>query len=109
MIRVLRVIHDGLATADAMFAAFEEHGLIEPVMLRIALDDETRYNLPDCFTIGGQTLATLEGAALDRLNRAGFLALAFMVVTAMGNVSRIIELKNRKRRAAATGATRAKG
>ena len=71
LIRVLRVIHDGLAVTDAMFAAFEESGLIEPVMLQITLDDTTRYDLPDCFTISAQRLATLDGATLERLHRSG--------------------------------------
>lgn len=104
-IRVLRVIHDGLSAADVMFAAFAEHALIEPVTLQVSLDETTRYNIPDCFTIGAAKLAALDDAALGALNRRGFLGHAFMLATSLGNMSRLIELKNRKRRGAAPRAT----
>ena len=39
------------------------------------------------------------GAELERLNKAGFLRLAFLIISSLGNVSRLIELKNRKRAA----------
>jgi hypothetical protein len=97
IVRVLQVVHDGLAQRDAMFAAFEGAGLIEPVRLEIMLDDSTRYDIPDCFTIGAARLAALDGDTLAALNRAGFLRHAFLVASSLGNISRLIELKNRRR------------
>ncbi|MDY7524407.1 SapC family protein [Sphingomonas sp. 10B4] len=99
IVKVLRVIHDGIAMRAPMFAAFEQAELIEPVTLDIALDEETHYSVPDCFTIGPERLARLDAAALDALHRAGFLQHAFLVASSLGNVTRLIELKNRKRRA----------
>jgi hypothetical protein len=99
-IRVLRVIHDGLEVGQSMYAAFEEHQLIEPVRLQISLDETTRYDLTDYYTIGAERLQQLDGAALEKLHRAGFLRAAFNVVQSMGNISRLIDMKNRKREAA---------
>jgi hypothetical protein len=99
VIRVLQLIHDGAQLAEPMFAAFTDADLIEPVLIEVKLDDHTQYNLPDFHTIGAKRLAALDGAALERLNRAGFLRAAFMVASSLANVSRLIELKNRKRRA----------
>ncbi|MEG3177151.1 SapC family protein [Sphingomonas sp. RB3P16] len=101
VVKVLRLIHDGLALRAPMLAAFEQADLIEPITLDIALDEETHYSVPDCYTIAPARLAHLDAAALDALHRAGFLQHAFLVAASLGNVSRLIELKNRKRRAAA--------
>ena len=97
--RVLRRIHDGRLLAEPLYAAWAEAGLIEPITLRLSLDETTRYDIPDCLTIGPDRLAALDGAALERLNRAGFLRPAFMVAASLGNVSRLIEHKNARRRA----------
>ncbi|MEG3145489.1 SapC family protein [Sphingomonas sp. RT2P30] len=97
MSELLRLIHVGHAAQAPMFAAFAAAGLIEPVRLEIQLDDTLRYDLVDFHTIGAASLAALDGAALERLHRAGFLALAFHVVASLGNIERLIALKNRKR------------
>jgi hypothetical protein len=104
VVTVLRAIHDGLAQREPMFAAFEAADLIEPITLDVALDAETRYSIPDCFTIAPERLARLDAAALDALHRAGFLRHAFSVVSSLGTVATLIDAKNRKRRAAAVAA-----
>lgn len=104
IVTVLRAIHDGLAQRTTMFAAFEAADLIEPITLDVALDAETHYNIPDCFTIAPARLARLDAAALDTLHRAGFLHHAFSIASSLGNVATLIERKNRKRRAAAAAA-----
>ncbi|HWA00210.1 MAG TPA: SapC family protein [Caulobacterales bacterium] len=95
--RVLRVIHQGIEVSKPMFAAFAEHGLIEPVAVEVKLSDTEQYNLTNFSTIGAANLNALDGAALERLNKAGFLRAAFAVVSSISNVSRLIELKNRRR------------
>jgi hypothetical protein len=80
-----------------MFAAFEKAGLIEPVAVEIQLSDREKYALPEFYSIGQDRLAALDGAALEDLNRTGFLRLAYFVVSSLRNVNRLIDLKNRKR------------
>lgn len=104
IVRVLRMIHDGLEMIEPMFAAFAEEGLIEPLLLQISLDETTRYDLPDFYSIDTGRLAQLDGAALERLHRVGYLRMAFMVVASLANVSQLIERKNRKRAAGASPA-----
>ncbi|OYY89425.1 MAG: peptide ABC transporter permease [Sphingomonas sp. 28-66-16] len=94
---ILLGIHIGHAAQAPMFAAFAEAGLIESVRLEIQLDETVRYDLVDFFTIGVAALGRLDGPALERLNGAGFLALAFHVAASLGNIERLIALKNRKR------------
>lgn len=99
MSRVLGMINDGARQSQPMFAAFEELGLIEDMEIEVELDETLKYKLPGFRTIGRERLATLEGQDLRRLNEAGYLQLAFLVVTSLGNISWLIELKNRRRAA----------
>jgi len=94
--RVLRAIYTGLNAVGPMFAAFEEADLIQPISVEIEVSDVRKYVLPNLFAINGDALAQLDGARLERLHKAGFLALAFLVAASLGNVSRLIDLKNRK-------------
>lgn len=95
--RLLGVIYDGLEFSKAMFAAFEAHGLVEPVDVEIKLDDYTQYDLPDLYTISQDRFAALDAAGLEALHRSGFLAAAQWVLSSLGNVGFLVELKNRKR------------
>lgn len=97
--KMLRVIHQGMELTKPMFAAFEEAELIEPVNVEIKLSDTEQYNVPNLHTIGEARLAALDGAALERLHRGGYLRAAFNVIASLANVYRLIELKNRKRNA----------
>jgi hypothetical protein len=97
IVRVLGVIHDGMMATAPMFAAFAELDLIEPVLLKVSLDETKTYQVPDCYTIGAERLATLTAAELEQLHRPGFLRLAFFVAASLGNVGRLIALKNARR------------
>jgi hypothetical protein len=95
--RLLGVIYDGLEIRKAMFDAFAAADLIEPVEVEIKLDEHTQYDLPDLYTISQERFAALDGAALEALHRTGFLAVAQWVLSSLGNVGALVELKNRKR------------
>jgi hypothetical protein len=97
---VLRTISEGLEIEPAMFAAFAEFGLVQPIPLQIQTSENRRYNLVDFLTIDTERLAALDGAALEKLNRAGFLRLAYAAASSLGNINWLIELKNRVRAAA---------
>jgi hypothetical protein len=87
----------GLAASQPMFAAFTALDLIEPVKLEISLTESEKYNLLGFFTLNEQKLAALDGEALHRLNRAGFLRSAFFVVASLTNIKKLIDLKFRRR------------
>jgi len=95
--RALRTIHQGLEVSRVMFSAFVAEGLIAPVEISIRLDDATEYRIPGLYSISAEALSQLDGAALERLNRAGFLGLAFQVVASAGNMQRIVGMKARAR------------
>ncbi|MFD1218277.1 MULTISPECIES: SapC family protein [Microbulbifer] len=97
--RMLQLILDGAEIAKPMFKTFEEMGLIESVELNVRLDEQVEYNLPDFFTVNTERLSALDGTSLERLNRAGYLKLAWMVAESLGNIDGLVQLKNRKRKA----------
>ena len=91
--KILNRIYDGMQIGDAMFAAFAELDLIEPVNLEIELNDREVYRLRGNYTIHQEKLANLSGADLERLNRSGFLRCAFLAVESLGNIQRLVQLK----------------
>jgi len=96
---ILAGIREGMEVSKTMFAAYTELDLIEPVKLEVTpMPDET-YSVIGLHTINQQKLATLDGAALERLNRAGLLLGAFLVMSSMNNVRRLIAIKQQRRRA----------
>ena len=95
--QALRAIHLGISINDAMFAAFLDAGILAPVKVEVKLDDTIEYNIPDLFSINSDSLRDLKGAALGKLHAGGHLALAFYVAGSIGNVARLIELKNSRR------------
>ena len=95
---ILQGIHSGMDVSKAMFAAFTELNLIEPVNVEVRVSEEERYDLVGLYTVSEERLAALDGDALVRLNRSGFLQGAFLVLNSMNNIKKLIELKQRRRR-----------
>lgn len=92
--QLLNRIYEGMQVSDAMFAAFTELDLIEPVNLEIELNEREVYRLNGNYTIHREKLTNLGGADLERLNRAGFLRCAFLAIESLGNIQRLIQLKS---------------
>lgn len=100
---VLRGIRDGIELSKAMFAAFTALDLIEPVKLEIKLTAEETYSLEGLHTINQQKLRALDGDALLRLNQAGFLQGAFLVAASVGNVRKLMAIKQRRQQTGSRG------
>lgn len=94
--RALRLIQQGTERLPEMFAAFDAAALLAPVNVELQLNDGSQFKLPELFTISQEGLTQLSGPQLAELNAAGFLALAFHVVSSVNNLQTIINLKNRR-------------
>jgi hypothetical protein len=94
--KILDGITTGMAVSAAMFAAFTSMELIEPLSVEIKLNEEMGYKLTGLHTISGDKLRTLNGESLAKLNQAGFLQGAYLVLSSLRNMPRLIELKRRK-------------
>ena len=91
---VLDVIRRGHESEAPFFAALAAADLIRPVSLDIEIGDGTVYTVADVSTVDQDRLAELGGTTLEQLHHAGFLRAAMMAATSIGNVARLIELKN---------------
>ena len=90
---ILKIIHQGIAVQDAMFNAFSELDLIEPVNIDIDLHNGEKHRLMGNFTINQEKLVALGGEQLEKLNKLGFLPLAYAVITSMTNIRRLTDIK----------------
>ena len=95
---VLRGIRDGAEFGTTMFAAFESLGLIQPVNLDVQLDDKHRVSVNGLYGIDRERLAALDGESLHRLNHAGLLEGAYLVLASLHNVRRLMAEKQRRLR-----------
>lgn len=93
---VLLAIHRGLQGAGTFVAALLEHELLESFVADITLDDGSENRLAGFYTINEERLAALDGAALERLHRAGHLQAIYMVLASMSNFRTLIDRKNRR-------------
>jgi hypothetical protein len=90
---VLRGIHDGIEIGRAMFTAFTQFDLIEPVKLEVSVSETEKYGLQGLHTINQEKLRALDGDALSQLHRAGFLQGAFLALASLGNVRSLMAVK----------------
>ncbi len=93
---ILQGIYQGLSVSKAMFSAFEQYNLIEPVKIEVVLHSEKQCELVNYHTVSEEKLLSLDGNALQQLNRAGFLQAAFLVVASLNNIKKLIDIKNRR-------------
>lgn len=102
---VLRGIRDGAEFGAAMFAAFDALGLIQPMQLAVELDARHRVDVRGLHGIDRDALAALDGAALERLHRAGYLEGAYLLLASLHNVRRLMAEKQRRLREQETAAS----
>lgn len=92
--KMLNVAHQGMAVSNAMFAAFNEYDLIEPVNIEFELASGQKCRLTGNYTINENKLRALSAEQLAKLHEAGFLQLAFAVIFSMTNIRKLIDIKN---------------
>ncbi|WP_265570786.1 SapC family protein [Sphingomicrobium nitratireducens] len=90
----LGALHGGVATSEAFTKMLDEMGLIESFVFDVELADGTAARLAGFHTINEDKLAKLSTEQLGRLQEAGFLMPAFMVVASTGRFSDLVRRKN---------------
>jgi len=93
---ILNGIREGMDISKAMFDAFSTAELIEPVDVQIKFNENLQYDLKGLYSISQQKLASLDGDTLVKLNRAGFLHGAFLVLSSLNNVQKLVQLKQQR-------------
>ena len=94
--KTLELINEGMPLTKLMFDAFAKHELLEPVVLDIEFINQNKLKISGFETISAGQLSQLNGAALEELNKSGFLQAAVFIAASMSNLGKLIEWKNRK-------------
>lgn len=94
--RTLMLIHDGLSASKDMFSAFLALDLIEPFVLDIEFNNGVRYQSSSYYTINQEKFFSLDDAALSQLHKTGHLHSAYMVLTSLGNIKKLIGMTNKR-------------
>ena len=96
ILRSLRVIHQGRMNDEAFFESLAAMNLIEPVSIKVTLSNIEQTNLHNYHTINEERLSQLDGSSLKAMNSKGILGLVFFALSSLGNMKKLIEIKNRK-------------
>lgn len=92
----LDTINDGVPLTRLMFDAFSKYQLLEEVVLDIEFQSQDKLKINGFETISVDKLSRLNGAALEELNKSGFLQAAYFIAASMSNIKKLIDWKNRK-------------
>jgi hypothetical protein len=90
----LKTLHEGAQLNEQMFQAFLKNDLIEPVALNIELENGEKISLEGNYTINEEKLSKLSGDALNELHQNGLLRVAYFITASLGNIQRLVDLKN---------------
>ncbi len=90
----LQTIHLGAPMVDAMFAAFAEYELVQPLSLEVSLREGHTLSFPDVYAVDAERFRDLRGDALSRLHEAGFLGCALWALSSLANMNDLIARKN---------------
>src|SRR5690606_26716263 len=98
VITVLKGIHDGIQAGRAMYAEFDRLGLIQPMELELRFDEAHGARLTGLYGIDRERLAGLDADQLHALHRAGLLEGAYLMLSSLYNMRRLIAEKQRRLR-----------
>ena len=93
---VLLALHQGLQSTPAFIAALLEHGLLESFVFDVERPDGSQGRLAGFHTINEERLGELDGAALERLNRAGHLQAIYMALASVSNFRALVDRQNQR-------------
>jgi len=96
VVSLLEHLHAHAQALPAFIGALTEHQLLEPFMLDITLRDGTEGRLSGLFTIHEERLNELPGAALERLQRDGWLLPIYMQLASLSRLQDLVDRQNRR-------------
>ncbi len=93
---LLLTIHEGIEATPGFIAALLEFDLLESFTLDVELKSGSEHRLAGFYTVNEETLGKLDGAALEKLQRAGHLLPIYMVLASLSNFRSLIDRRSRK-------------
>lgn len=93
---VLNAIHQGNEHNQPFMDALQQFELIEPVNLKIQLDNGENIELTGLYTVQEETLRALPGESIAQLHQQGYLDAIYMMLASLQNLTRLIAMKNQR-------------
>jgi hypothetical protein len=93
---VLLAIHQGIAGVQPFVAALMEQELLESFVLDVQLANGSQNRLTGFYAINEERLLGLNGAVLERFNRAGYLQALHMAIASLSQFRALIERMNKR-------------
>jgi hypothetical protein len=94
IIEVLSMLAVGLEPTAAFISVLVEHDLIESTQLNITFANGEKKSLQGLYIINADKLDNLKGEVLEELHSRGFLQACYMMVASMGQVTKMVNMKN---------------
>ena len=94
IIEVLSLLAMGLEPTAAFISVLVEHDLIEATQLDITFANGEKKSLQGLHIINADKLDKLKGEVLEELHSRGFLQACYMMVASMGQVTKMVNMKN---------------
>lgn len=89
---VLKAVMSGIAPTQALIAAALEHDLVKAGEIAVS-DPAGAFTLRDFYTLDQQAMGALSGETLAALNAKGQLLALHLILASMGNVERLMSLR----------------
>lgn len=94
IIKVLSMMAVGIESTEAFISVLVEHELIESAVLNITFANGEKKSLQGLYAIDAIKLSELKGDVLEKMHSRGFLQACYMMVASMGQISKMVKMKN---------------
>jgi len=94
IIQVLAMMANGIESTEAFISVLVEHDLIESTLLNVTFANGQKKSFKGLHAIDPIKLSELKGEALEQLHSRGFLQACYMMIASMGQVTKMIKMKN---------------
>lgn len=92
--KMLTAIIPGIKTTDLFIEALNEHELIQQARIDIEFVNGEKHEFEGFYTISDEKLASLSESALVDLHKKGYLQAAHLLLASIGQLQRLIGMKN---------------
>lgn len=93
MSQTLKIISVGLDKEVEFFSEIHKMSLVESVIIKLEINDELGYTIPDVYTISKAKILDLAKDDLAKMHHSGILELCYWVMSSMGNTNNLLERK----------------
>ncbi|MFT6731838.1 MAG: hypothetical protein ACJAS9_000011 [Polaribacter sp.] len=93
---ILNEIHEGHKHTKLFIDTLLEKDLIEPVTVKVELNDGTKNELKNLYTINEEKINNLSNDDLVSFHQQGYLQHIYMTFASTSNLSNLIDMKNQQ-------------